>query len=370
MKQKTPTTRRKACHDCARSKVRCSLQRPSCSNCASAGRVCRYATPAEPGSSNGPLEMHSRHATRDQLLDFSKLDLAPFDDAEQIRQGWMRSFLATPEQAEKTMHDYTLQYIGRILCVYAKQMALKAHGPPMLHATQMAEGQRHVDIANCSSLVRLWLNRASGSESMVAEAVKREMERLSLAHGPDCSASPVNVLASFQAHLVYSILASLLPMDKDTTALVNDSTMAALQHLAFRTAQTGLVSRGEEQGFMPQWESWIVAAAKRRSLLVFYLFSNVYNAANSMPNFIADELRDVPAPDARLLWEADTRHEWQSQYAQHLARWHDGPLRISELWRSQHTGSSWRRERIERWLETVDDFGMMVFSVCAHVHGC
>jgi hypothetical protein len=29
-----------------------------------------------------------------------------------------------------------------------------------------------------------------------------------------------------------------------------------------------------------------------------------------------------------------------------------------------------RRERVDRWVESVDEFGMMLFAVCAHIHGC
>lgn len=29
-----------------------------------------------------------------------------------------------------------------------------------------------------------------------------------------------------------------------------------------------------------------------------------------------------------------------------------------------------RRERIERWVRSADEFGMMLFAVTAHLHGC
>jgi len=151
--------------------------------------------------------------------------------------------------------------------------------------------------------------------------------------------------------------------------LVNDATMVTLQEMAFRTAQSGLVSQAELGRSRPKWESWIVVSAKRRAIFAFYLLSSVYNADNYLPNFLAEELREVYVPDAKRLWEARTRIEWEREYNQYLSQWEDGQLKISELWRSADTGSSERRERIDRWVQSADEFGMMLFAVCAHIHG-
>lgn len=152
-----------------------------------------------------------------------------------------------------------------------------------------------------------------------------------------------------------------------TLSTVNDSMMITLMEMAFRTVGNGLCCAAETSHTRPTWESWIIVSAKRRAILVMYLFSSVYNADRSLPNFLANEIGDVYAPENKALWRAKDRETWAREYDQHLSEWTDGMLKISELWRSEDPH---RRTRIERWIQTVDEFGMMIFGVCAHIHGC
>lgn len=155
-----------------------------------------------------------------------------------------------------------------------------------------------------------------------------------------------------------------------TEPSVTDKTMITLMDLAYRTAQNGLVCTAESAHTRPKWESWIVAAAKRRAIFTMYLFSSVYNADRLLPNFLADELRGLYVPGNKVLWEAHDRETWEKEYDRYLSDWEDGMLEISELWRSPETGTLERRRRVEKWVAGADAFGMMLFAVCAHIHGC
>ncbi|KAI9740168.1 MAG: hypothetical protein M1834_004746 [Cirrosporium novae-zelandiae] len=145
--------------------------------------------------------------------------------------------------------------------------------------------------------------------------------------------------------------------------LVNQTTMAHLQELASRVSTTGLVCAAELSRSRPQWESWIVASTKRRAIYTMYLFNSIFNTVNSVPVYIAEELRGLPAPASKVLWEACTRSIWEREYDHHLSIWEGEELYISELWRSPETGSPERRKRIDRWVQSVDEFGMMMFAV-------
>lgn len=102
-----------------------------------------------------------------------------------------------------------------------------------------------------------------------------------------------------------------------------------------------------------------------------YLLTMVYNAESSLPNFLSGEIRNMLVPDCKELWEARDRRQWERAYDRYSALWaEDGMLMISELWRSEETGSKKRRERVERWVREVDEFGMLLFGVCVHIHGC
>ena len=101
-----------------------------------------------------------------------------------------------------------------------------------------------------------------------------------------------------------------------------------------------------------------------------YLFDNVFNALAQVPTYIAEELANLPVPASKALWEATEREVWEREYDRHLAAWEGGELRISELWFAPEKDSPERRDRVDRWVESVDEFGMMLFAVCAHIHGC
>ncbi|KAL4949321.1 hypothetical protein BDW69DRAFT_198197 [Aspergillus filifer] len=403
--------RKKACKNCTSSKVRCSLDRPTCSRCRSLGKVCEYATPRagltqwnpdplSPGSvldlsfdrslhSNSipsdltnpqvnafstPGQSHESglYAEQNSELDFTAVDLVPNHEAECIRDRWLRPYI-TPslagEEVPKVYHPFTLQYLGRVLATYPQRMIRDGDVPPIFHHTQVFAGQMSSALANCFTIVRMWKSAAPGSGCFVVSTVRREMDRLA----PEAPGEQeIERLSAFQAYLIYLLLLHLSPIPLQTLeqGKVTDQDMITLMDLAFRTARNSLILASETSHKRPSWESWIMASTKRRAIYVMYLFSSLYNAENGLPNFVAEELRDLPVPERNGLWEATTRTEWERVYDLHLQEWPDGPLRIHELWKSEETGSPRRRERIERWLRGVDDFGMMLFSVCAHIHGC
>ncbi|KAK9351815.1 hypothetical protein V1523DRAFT_287226 [Lipomyces doorenjongii] len=201
--------------------------------------------------------------------------------------------------------------------------------------------------------------------SFVTVTVKQEMERLLNEHQ---SYGQMDLLATLQVYLIYSLMAYFSPVQG--VPLVDHTTLVNLQELAYRISLTGLVCTEELSHSRPQWESWIVASAKRRTLYAVYLFHNVFNSVCQLPNYIGEELRDLPVPASKALWEAQTREAWEREYDYHLSTWQGNELRISELWRSPDTGSPERQKRIDQWMQSVDEFGMALFAVSAHIHGC
>ncbi|RAK96936.1 Zn(II)2Cys6 transcription factor domain-containing protein [Aspergillus ibericus CBS 121593] len=409
--------RKKACQSCTKSKVRCDLERPACSRCRSLGRPCEYPTRTVPTSqvSRPPTEFYTvptnptspepeppifgaaqlnpempiplpsfsspswtpRQPRRQVIsaceetheLDFTFIDLVPSGDAAGIRDRWLRPYILPPlgqDEVPKVYHPFTLQYISRILTTYPRGMLRDGDVPPIIHRLQVVGRRMPRALANCYSLVRMWEQAAAGSEALVVETVEKEMDRL--ANETPSTLGDFDLLATFQAYLIYSIMLYFSPLPGGPT--VTDKIMITLMEIASSTARNGIFCTAEISHDRPSWESWIVAAAKRRAIFTMYLFCSVYNADNLLPNFIADEMTGVFAPEGKALWEASTRETWEKEYDRHLLNWEDGMLEISELWRSAETGTPRRPERIERWLKTVDEFGMMMFGVTAHVHGC
>ncbi|KAL4787112.1 hypothetical protein BJX76DRAFT_41258 [Aspergillus varians] len=405
--------RKKACKSCTRSKVRCGLERPACARCTSIGRACEYTTPSSvaripdfhrqedsplgPPNTGNPLlhpslapstsklpspgtgallptaiRTREHHITPDRtseiVVDLTNTDLVPNDWANEIRDRWLRPYILPPgghDEIPKSYHPFTLQYISRVLATYPHRMLRDGDVPPIIHHTQVARDRMPLSLANCYTLVRMWVQAAPGSEGIVVNTVQTEMDRLATEPPtlPD-----IHHLSAFQAYLVYTLLMYFSAPTGRT--IVTSKTMITLMDLASRTAHHGLLSASELHRAKPSWESWIVASTKRRAVFAMYLFSSLYNAENSLPNFVAEELRGVLLPEGKALWDAPVREAWSREYDRYLGEWGDGMLDVSELWRSEETGSSGRRERVQRWVSTVDEFGMMLFGVCVHLHGC
>ncbi|KAK9242967.1 hypothetical protein V1506DRAFT_570300 [Lipomyces tetrasporus] len=392
--------RKKACQQCTEAKARCGLEKPDCFRCKSRGVPCVYGSPSfgqpvngvgtpsqssassllqtsaslqststEPQKDTSPsseYEPSVDNKLEDNKLDFAALDLCSTTDSSQIRNRWMESFLPSPSQRPKILQEYTVQYLSCVLRTYPKCMLRPSGLPPIIHPLQFAGDQvMPLPLANCYSLVRLWYGRASGSESIVTTTVKQEMERLLQEYQ---SYDQMELLAAFQAYLIYALMAYFSPVQG--YCLVDHTTLVCLQELACRISLTGLVCTAELSHSRPKWESWIVASAKRRTLYAMYLFHNVFNSICQLPNYVAEELHDLPVPASKALWEARTRKAWEREYDCHLSTWQGNELCISELWRSPDTGSSERQHRIDQWMQGVDEFGMALFAITAHIHGC
>lgn len=176
----------------------------------------------------------------------------------------------------------------------------------------------------------------------------------------------LHALCSFQAYLVCLIVAYSNPLGQ--VSLVNDAAIKTLQGLAFRSAKTGLSCEAEQAGTCPTWESWILASAKRRTVLTMYLFICVYYAESGLSSFLFDELGDIFAPESKALWEASDVKTWTRAYKEHLAEWNDGAMTVSELLCPEERSTS-TIERRRRWVQSKDEFGMMLFSVFVHLPG-
>jgi hypothetical protein len=152
-------------------------------------------------------------------------------------------------------------------------------------------------------------------------------------------------------------------------SLATQDVLLQLQELSSDVAGKGTLCQGEISGSRPDWESWIIASAKRRTLYAAYLFDNIICTKNGIPCITGVELASLPAPASKVLWQASTRQEWNRQYNLHLGQWNEGEFLISELWKQPDADPVLRQKRIESWLASVDEFGMMLYAVTVDTHG-
>ncbi|KAF2192672.1 hypothetical protein K469DRAFT_654446 [Zopfia rhizophila CBS 207.26] len=306
-------------------------------------------------------------------------------DAGQVGMRWMEHYIpGLPGQREKTLSTFTVSFLERILSRYWRldfglcraELGSTAESlPPFIHPCQIGKDVVARPLIKCEQLTRQFeaCLDGNGDEAVVMEEVKREMDTLLKEYRTYPS---FELLAAYQAFLVYILMAYFSHRTNTSpsqTPLVTHNSLIQLQEIASYTSGTGVICRDELQHMRPKWESWIVAAAKRRTIYATYLFNNIFNAHHSSSIYLAEELAGLPVPTSKRLWEVKTRDEWEKEYDRHLKGWPDGELQIQELWAQEDLQvdvKEERKRRVERWVGEVDEFGMMVFATCAHIHGC
>ncbi|KAI1372494.1 hypothetical protein F4677DRAFT_264015 [Hypoxylon crocopeplum] len=303
-----------------------------------------------------------------ETLDFSSLELLSFINVDDISNRWLNSYIPVPGQKVKDYPATITSLIFRLLKSYAV-ITVRGRGvPPFVHPSQMTAASTRPPLSSCLSLVRICEKPLPGSEGVAADVLQREMNNLYEQHG---TYDDVTLLSAFQAYLIYSMVLFFRLGDVANQFL--RPAMMNLQALACSSGRGGLVCTVEQQRARPRWEAWIVAEAKRRTLYTMYLFDSVLSAQDGLPTFLGTELQGLPAPANKSLWSAQSRHGWATAYNVYLADWPEGGLCIDELWPIpadlDEAGILRRRNRVDHWLEDIDEYGTMLYAVTSCTHG-
>lgn len=266
----------------------------------------------------------------------------------------------------------------------------QSHIPPFVHPAQCSyQTDMPKPLANCLSLLRLCENAAPGSDELVRDSVKGEMSRLVTVVETGASdqtmAHHLSCLSALQAYLLLSMHAYFASKARPTLGIFQPDLITTLHDLASKVSATGIMCP-EEVGdslslgaFLPQWETWITAEAKRRTLFCVYMFEDVYNYDNSATTYLAEELATLLAPASKWTWKATSRSSFKAEYVEWIKAWSgQRGFVISELWpKEPHDNTNdalearRKREtadRISRWTENVDEFGMFLLAVCTITH--
>lgn len=303
-----------------------------------------------------------------EALDFSNLDLTCPIDVDAITNRWLNPYIPDPVQKVKEYPASVTRFIYRILKSYAAMVARGRGTLPFIHPTQIKHQTTGSPLATCLSLARIAENPLSGSESSAALVLQREMESIAALreHYDDMS-----LLAAFQAYLIYTMVL-FFRLSQGPSSFFRGA-MMNLQELACSSSRRGLVCAADERHARPRWEEWIVAEAKRRTLYVMYMFDSVLSAQENLPTFLGVELRGLPAPASKALWEARNRDNWEKEFNTFLAEWTERGLTIDELWPVppdyDEPAIARRQCRVDRWLERLDEYGTMMFAVTGCTHG-
>jgi hypothetical protein len=134
-----------------------------------------------------------------------------------------------------------------------------------------------------------------------------------------------------------------------------------IQEIVCQAVATGLFLPEEREKKRPSWDTWIHVTSKRRAILSLYLLRWAYSSFHGVQSFDCRDLSFMPAPAAKVLWQAGTEEEWNTLYIRWLARW-DGQVYLQGEFDKIKPGVL-MEHRAEKWLEETDEFGLIMMSI-------
>ena len=331
------------------------------------------ASPSVPGilQSTWPNDASTAERNKDHttnLFDQGTAELICSIDATAIQNRWLRAFIPEPGQQMKSNPPGIEAYIGRILKSYTSAIIHGSNLPPFVHEQQMNPTSRSTPLTNCFSLLALCKSRMPRSEGMAQGLIEQKMAKI---FDRRSSYDGATLLSTFQTHLIY-VMTLYFNLGQQGSPSLRQH-MVNLQQLACETSMQGVVCTAEWDHSRPRWNSWIQAETKRRTLYIMYLFDNLLCVRDGLPIFISTELKGLPAPASKRLWRASTEGEWKAAYNAYLSEWDRAGLHIDELWPMPFGFSEdailERRRKVGKWLESVDEYGTMLYAVTICTHG-
>jgi hypothetical protein len=227
---KTLNFRRKSCKHCSLAKVRCDLQRPTCSRCLLRQISCQYvadvpATPVNPvnnettladqqqvtdvaNGDSGPFEEHQPAAQVTESLIPGPDPLPPFSleyvesvepaassgvvstngshvahessmmtfEMDTTENQWALQLTPTPVTPPLVKHS--MEFIFRVLRTWPGIMASEIQLPPIIHISQISNSSLPLPLANCFTLAKMWDGQRPGSEDLVRHTAVNAMTGL------------------------------------------------------------------------------------------------------------------------------------------------------------------------------------------------
>jgi hypothetical protein len=226
--------------------------------------------------------------------------------------------------------------------------------PPFIHHMQIRICPSKT-LLICACQLKLWYDGIA-DRAMLRKAIHCEMEVIAKKMG---QFNDEEMLSAAQAYVLYAIL--FLFTDSIARNHAEDQeVILKLQDLTLDLALAGLLLEAEKDSRVPSWNEWILMAARRRTVLVSHQICWAWSVIHSYPQFMCREIGFMPTVESKTLWQARTESEFQQSYTTWLAKWTDGLHIMQELMLIEPEGDL--PERTERWLEDVDELGMMLMT--------
>ncbi|KAM0221331.1 hypothetical protein ACHAQD_005234 [Fusarium lateritium] len=344
--------RPKSCGACRVAKAKCTFSEP-CARCDKKsvrcvyGRTVRYGAIAssgqvqEPGalpsyelqainsltpsgSSGLSLELDGFTNQFDSPLntistdipeDTGSIDLLSFDIVNDAQiQARPQTLSSKGSLARVSNRLSSLQRASRVimqmLYAYPQMMLRRQTFPPFIHP-HWHEERLPETLSNCMSIAQLFAARTPETEPFLWRTISTEEERfrenlymLSLHELHMC----------LQVMIIYMMMAMSEPgtEGKERTSRLFETAEIIGSHF-LDLAGSYSISEQTEPSFT--WEHWVFAESRRRMSCLWLIISCVITIESGKSCEGCSALHTLPLPSSKLLWEARSLEEWQTEKA-------------------------------------------------------
>ncbi|KAI8649456.1 Zn(2)-C6 fungal-type domain-containing protein [Fusarium sp. Ph1] len=209
-----------------------------------------------------------------------------------------------PYQREASHHAAKL--VLQTLYAFPQMMLRRKTFPPFIHP-QWHEPCLPEALANCMSIAQLFAARTPETRAFLWRTINAEEQRFRENY---MSFSAREIQMAVQSLMIYMIMA-IIDQDEQTkqrgTRLLDTVETLSSRFLTF----VGSYSQTERAEPSLTWEDWIFAESRRRMSSLWIVISAVIFIDNNIPCRGCGPLENLPLLSSKMLWEAQTREEWQ-----------------------------------------------------------
>ncbi|KAH6951568.1 hypothetical protein DER45DRAFT_635677, partial [Fusarium avenaceum] len=261
----------------------------------------------------------------------------------------------------------SLQHASRVIMqmLYAyPQMVLRRQTfPPFIHP-HWHEKRLPDTLATCMSIAQLFAARTPETEPFLWRTISAEEERF---REQLYTMTPREVHMCLEVMIIYMMMAMRESgtEGKERTSRLFETTELIGSHFL---DLAGSYSTSEQTEPSFTWEDWIFAESRRRMACLWLVISCVITIESGKICDGCSALDTLPLPSSRLLWEARSLEDWQTEKAFHDM---SSPLTtLGELVRAKEdSGDPLHAQKLQTWETGSDQMAAMLTLAVEFVWG-
>ncbi|KAI7762513.1 hypothetical protein LZL87_008859 [Fusarium oxysporum] len=206
--------------------------------------------------------------------------------------------------------QHASRVIMQMLYAYPQMMLRRQTFPPFIHPHWHLKTLPET-LGNCMSIAQLFANRTSETQSflwrMIAAEEARFREKLH-------TFSPREVHLCLEAMIIYMMMSMSEPDSESkerTSRLFETAELIGSRFLD----HTGSYSTSEISEPSSTWQDWIFAESRRRMSCLWLIISCVITIESGRTCSSCSDVHNLPLPSSKLLWDARSLEEWQTEKA-------------------------------------------------------